>query len=41
MPVQISDSVISATVPDGASVVFFNLTDERDLMVSSEFVQIQ
>lgn len=40
-PAMMSDSMISATVPAGASVVFFNLSDERNLMVSSEFVQIQ
>jgi len=40
-PASRSGSMISATVPDGAAVVFFNLIDERDLMVSSEFVQIQ
>ena len=40
-PATISDSMISATVPDEASVVFFNLTDERGMMVSSEFVLIQ
>lgn len=40
-PAIVSDSVISATIPEGASVVFFNLTDERGLMVSSEFILIQ
>ena len=40
-PAMTSGSMVNATIPDGATVVFFNLTDERDLMVSSEFVQIQ
>jgi dienelactone hydrolase len=38
-PAMLSDSMMSATIPEGATVVFLNLTDERDLMVSSEFVQ--
>ncbi len=37
----ISESTISATVPGSATVVLFNLTDERDLMVSSEFVEVK
>ncbi|MDA7510525.1 hypothetical protein N8612_02505 [Verrucomicrobia bacterium] len=40
-PAMMSGSKLSATVPDGASVVFFNLYDERDLMISSEFIQIK
>lgn len=40
-PTMNSGSKISATVPDGAFVVFFNLYDERDLMVSSELIEIK
>ncbi len=40
-PAMMTDSMIRATVPDGATCVLFNLTDDRDLMVSSEFIQIE
>ncbi|TWU39599.1 alpha/beta hydrolase family protein [Novipirellula artificiosorum] len=40
LPVEHSGSTMDATVPQGASIVFFNLTDERGLMVSSEFVPV-
>ena len=40
-PAKTSASEVSAIVPDGATVLFFNLTDERGLLVSSEFIQIQ
>jgi hypothetical protein len=39
-PATVADSVVRAAIPDGASVVFFNLTDTRGMMVSSEFVLI-
>lgn len=39
-PAQVADSVISATLPEGAKVLFFNITDARELMVSSEFIEL-
>ncbi|MFC1765919.1 alpha/beta hydrolase family protein [Planctomycetota bacterium] len=41
VPATISDSELSAAVPDSATGVLFNLTDARGLMVSSEFVLTQ
>lgn len=40
-PAQTSASEVSAIVPKSATVLFFNLTDERGLFVSSEFIQVQ
>ncbi len=34
----VSGSSIAASVPEGASALFFTATDDRDLMVSSEFI---
>ncbi|MFT7629058.1 MAG: dienelactone hydrolase [Mariniblastus sp.] len=40
-PAKTSAAEINAIVPEGATVLFFNLTDERGLLVSSEFIQIK
>jgi dienelactone hydrolase len=40
-PAIVSGSSISASVPTGASALFFTATDDRDLMVSSEFVLVK
>ena len=40
VPATVAGSTITATVPEGASVLYFNATDERGLMVSSEFVLV-
>ncbi len=37
----LSDSAIAATVPDGAVAFYFSATDERGLMVSSEFKLVE
>jgi cephalosporin-C deacetylase-like acetyl esterase len=39
-PAMVSDSKVSSAVPEGATALFFNLTDERKLMVSSEFIEL-
>ena len=39
-PASVSGSGISALIPEGASTIFFTATDDRDLMVSSEYILI-
>lgn len=39
-PAQVSGSGISASIPKGATSIFFTATDERELMVSSEYIEI-
>ena len=36
----VSDSILSAQLPDDAVAFFFNATDERGLMVSSEYIVV-
>ena len=36
MAAQIDGTRVSATLPDGATVYFLNVTDERGLLVSSQ-----
>ncbi|MDX2431695.1 MAG: acetylxylan esterase [Bacteroides sp.] len=38
---NISGSSISASIPEGATVLFFTARDESDMMVSSEFILVQ
>ncbi|MEX0321878.1 MAG: acetylxylan esterase [Puniceicoccaceae bacterium] len=40
VPADVSASSLSAAVPEGATVLYFNATDERGLMVSSQFIEI-
>ncbi len=40
-PASVSGSSITASVPEGASSIFFTATDERELMVSSEYLEIE
>lgn len=40
VPVKVSGSDISAAIPEGATAIFFTATDDRDLMVSSEYLEI-
>lgn len=40
VPAEVSESSISATIPEGATALFFNVTDERGLMVSSQFIEL-
>ena len=37
---EVKGSQIQAQIPQGAVAVFFNIKDNRDLMVSSEFIEI-
>jgi hypothetical protein len=38
---DISGSSISASIPEGATALFFTAKDESNMMVSSEFISLQ
>lgn len=39
-PADVSESTLTAAIPEGAKVLYFNATDERGLMVSSQFIEL-
>ena len=41
IPVEINGQSITSQIPEGSVAVYFNLTDEDDMMVSSEFIEVK
>jgi hypothetical protein len=40
LPAKVESKRVSAELPDGVKVLYFNLTDGRGLVVSSEYVEL-